>query len=76
MSTISTHVLDTALGRPARRRSRHPPRTRQSAAIGSAVTDDDGRARDFSRNATGAGAIGSASTSRRISRGFGTRVVL
>ena len=47
MSTISTHVLDTALGRPA-------PGIRvtlESAddVIGSGVTDADGRVRDLLR---------------------------
>ncbi len=46
MSTISTHVLDTALGRPATG-VRVTLQNAQGAAIGSAVTDADGRARDF-----------------------------
>ena len=45
MSTISTHVLDTALGKPAEgiRITLH----RDASLIGSSVTDADGRARDF-----------------------------
>lgn len=45
MSTISTHVLDTSLGRPAEgiRVTLH----RDSSLIGASVTDADGRARDF-----------------------------
>ena len=50
MSTLSTHVLDTALGRPAAG-VRVTLQNAQGAAIGSAVTDADGRARDFARNA-------------------------
>ena len=46
MSTISTHVLDTTLGRPAAG-VRVTLQNAQGAAIGSAVTDADGRARDF-----------------------------
>ncbi|SRR5689334_7635749 len=46
MSTISTHVLDTALGRPAAG-VRVTLQNTQGAAIGSAVTDAEGRARDF-----------------------------
>jgi 5-hydroxyisourate hydrolase len=51
MSTISTHVLDTALGRPARG---VPVRLEMAAADGTAWhllgegrTDDDGRLRDL-----------------------------
>lgn len=46
MSTLSTHVLDTALGRPAAG-VRVTLLNAQGAAIGSAVTDAEGRARDF-----------------------------
>src|SRR5947208_17076619 len=46
MSTISTHVLDTALGRPAAG-VRVTLQNAQGAAIASTVTDADGRARDF-----------------------------
>ena len=46
MSTISTHVLDTSLGRPAAG-VRVTLQNAQGASIGSAVTDLDGRARDF-----------------------------
>jgi 5-hydroxyisourate hydrolase len=45
MSTISTHVLDTALGKPAEgiRITLH----RDASLIGSGVTDSDGRVRDL-----------------------------
>ena len=45
MSTISTHVLDTALGEPAEgiRVALH----RDATLIGSSVTDQDGRVRDL-----------------------------
>lgn len=45
MSTISTHVLDTALGKPASgiRVTLH----RDASLIGSSVTDEDGRVRDL-----------------------------
>ena len=45
MSTLSTHVLDTALGRPAQ----GIPVTLERAGdvIGSGVTDADGRVRDL-----------------------------
>lgn len=45
MSTFSTHVLDTSLGKPAEgiRVTLH----RDSSLIGSSVTDADGRARGF-----------------------------
>jgi 5-hydroxyisourate hydrolase len=45
MSTLTTHVLDTALGRPA-----HGIRVvleRGSEVVGSGVTDADGRIRDL-----------------------------
>ncbi|WP_019203803.1 hydroxyisourate hydrolase [Tsukamurella sp. 1534] len=49
MSTVTTHVLDTALGRPAarvpvrfERLSPGPP-----TVLAEAVTDDDGRVRDL-----------------------------
>ncbi|MBV9880175.1 MAG: hydroxyisourate hydrolase [Gemmatirosa sp.] len=48
MSTISTHVLDTALGRPAR--GVHVTLDRlgdDSATLGSGETDADGRVRDL-----------------------------
>ena len=45
MPTLSTHVLDTALGKPA---PGIPIRLeRDGAELGSAVTDADGRARDL-----------------------------
>jgi 5-hydroxyisourate hydrolase len=46
MSTISTHVLDTAFGRPAAGVGVTLVDA-QGAAVGSAVTDADGRARGF-----------------------------
>src|SRR4029079_15662768 len=44
-SAISTHVLDTALGKPAEGIS--VTLHRDASLIGSSVTDADGRARDF-----------------------------
>ena len=49
-STISTHVLDTALGEPARgiRVSLQRPNPRGGdTELGAGVTDDDGRVRDL-----------------------------
>ena len=45
MSTLSTHVLDTGLGRPAQ----GIPVTleREGSVLGAAVTDADGRVRDL-----------------------------
>lgn len=45
MSTISTHVLDTSLGKPAEgiRVTLH----RDGSVLGSGVTDQDGRVRDL-----------------------------
>jgi len=45
VSTISTHVLDTALGRPAP--GIRVSLTRGGKEIGSAVTDAEGRAKDL-----------------------------
>ena len=45
MSTISTHVLDTALGKPAA--GVRVTLSRDHSLIGSGVTDDDGRVRDL-----------------------------
>jgi 5-hydroxyisourate hydrolase len=45
MSTLSTHVLDTALGRPAQ--GIRVTLSRGGKEIGSAVTDADGRVKDF-----------------------------
>jgi len=45
MSTLSTHVLDTALGRPAA--GIRVTLERGDNVIGRAVTDADGRAKDF-----------------------------
>jgi 5-hydroxyisourate hydrolase len=45
VSTLSTHVLDTALGKPAR--GIRVSLSRGDEVLGSAVTDDDGRVREF-----------------------------
>lgn len=45
MSTISTHVLDTALGKPAA--GIRITLRRDLSVLGSGVTDDDGRVRDL-----------------------------
>lgn len=45
MSTLSTHVLDTAVGRPAP--GVRVTLSRGGKEIGSAVTDADGRAKDL-----------------------------
>ena len=45
MSTISTHVLDTALGKPAQ--GVRITLKRDDSLIGSGVTDEDGRVRDL-----------------------------
>ena len=59
MSTISTHVLDTALGRPAagvRVTLERVEHVGESVALGTGATDADGRLRDFVRGAApGAG---------------------
>jgi 5-hydroxyisourate hydrolase len=44
MSTLSTHVLDTALGGPAQ--GIRVTLARGSTELGSAITDADGRAKD------------------------------
>ncbi len=55
MSTLSTHVLDTALGRPAQ--GIRVTLERDDALLGSGVTDADGRVRDLVANdADGKGA--------------------
>jgi len=46
VSTLSTHVLDTALGRPAE--GVRIALEREGIVIGSGVTDSDGRVRDLS----------------------------
>jgi 5-hydroxyisourate hydrolase len=46
MTTLSTHVLDTALGRPAA--GIRVTLLRGESVVGQATTDADGRARDFS----------------------------
>ena len=48
MSTITTHVLDTALGQPAEGVPVHLYRTADSSAVGSGTTDADGRVTAFS----------------------------
>lgn len=45
MSTLSTHVLDTALGRPAQ--GIRVTLERADDVVGSGVTDADGRVRDL-----------------------------
>lgn len=45
MSTLSTHVLDTALGRPAR--GIRVTLEHDGALIGSGITDANGRVRDL-----------------------------
>jgi 5-hydroxyisourate hydrolase len=45
MSTISTHVLDTSLGRPAA--GIRVTLERNGTPLGSAVTDSDGRVREL-----------------------------
>ena len=45
MSSLSTHVLDTSLGKPAA--GIRITLERGDIVIGSAVTDDDGRAKNF-----------------------------
>jgi 5-hydroxyisourate hydrolase len=47
VSTLSTHVLDTALGKPARGIRVTLERATDGQALGSGVTDADGRVRDF-----------------------------
>ena len=47
MSTLSTHVLDTALGRPAQ--GIRVTLERAGDVIGSGVTDADGRVRELPR---------------------------
>ena len=46
MSTLSTHVLDTSLGKPAQGIA--VELVHGGAIIGSGVTDEDGRVRDLS----------------------------
>ena len=47
MSTISTHVLDTALGRPASGVRVTLERASDNAVVGNGTTDADGRLRDL-----------------------------
>lgn len=51
MSTISTHVLDTALGKPAE--GIRVTLQRDTSLIGSGVTDKDGRVRDLLAHGSG-----------------------
>jgi 5-hydroxyisourate hydrolase len=53
MSVISTHVLDTVLGKPAARISVRLERQEGAswAAVSTGVTDADGRCRDLARDA-------------------------
>lgn len=51
MSIISTHVLDTALGKPAA--GIRVTLGRGDAVVGEGVTDADGRARDLHANEAG-----------------------
>ena len=55
MSTLSTHVLDTALGKPAEGVTVHLTRTTDSSAVGSGVTDGDGRISEFTADQLGPG---------------------
>ncbi len=54
MSTLSTHVLDTALGRPAQ--GIRVLLERDGTTLGSGVTDADGRVRDILTGDTQLGA--------------------
>lgn len=49
MSTLSTHVLDTALGRPAQ--GVHVVLKHGGAVLGSGTTDADGRVKDIAGSA-------------------------
>ena len=53
MSTLSTHVLDTALGRPAE--GIRVTLERAGEVVGSGVTDADGRVRDLHKKAASLG---------------------
>lgn len=53
MSTLSTHVLDTSLGRPAA--GIRVTLLKQDTEIGEAITDADGRVRDLAAGPLGAG---------------------
>ncbi|HJU89513.1 MAG TPA: hydroxyisourate hydrolase [Gemmatimonadaceae bacterium] len=53
MSTLSTHVLDTALGRPAQ--GVRIELERDGEMLGSGTTDADGRVRDFRSGSLGEG---------------------
>ena len=52
MSTLSTHVLDTALGKPAAG-IRVTLERSNAETVGTGVTDSDGRVRDFPPLRTG-----------------------
>ena len=45
MSSLSTHVLDTSLGKPAK--GVRVTLEREGVVVGNAVTDEDGRVREF-----------------------------
>ena len=47
MATISTHVLDTSLGRPAEGVPVVLQRVEGGATVGSGITDSDGRVKDL-----------------------------
>jgi 5-hydroxyisourate hydrolase len=51
MSTISTHVLDTSLGKPAA--GIRVTLRRDDSLIGSGTTDEDGRVRDLLEKGSG-----------------------
>ena len=55
MSSLSTHILDTAQGKPAQGVSVHLTRTADSSAVGSGVTDSDGRISEFTADQLGPG---------------------
>ena len=54
MSTLSTHVLDTSTGRPARRRPRHarPRRRRRASSAAARPTSTGGSARSCADGVT------------------------
>jgi 5-hydroxyisourate hydrolase len=53
MSTITTHVLDAVLGKPAAGIAVHLDKQDSNAwiSVGESVTDADGRCRDLAKNA-------------------------
>jgi 5-hydroxyisourate hydrolase len=60
VSSLSTHVLDTALGKPAAGVAVTLERASDGQRLGEGVTDADGRVRDFS------GAVGLAEGEYRL----------